>query len=47
MWKYLKQVLIALDQFLNTLFKGYATRRFRRELIGCALSEAACGRSAS
>ena len=24
MWKYLKQVLIALDQLLNTLFKGYA-----------------------
>lgn len=24
MWKYLKQVLIAFDQLLNTLFKGYA-----------------------
>lgn len=24
MWKYLKQILIALDQLVNTLFKGYA-----------------------
>ncbi len=24
MWQYLKQVLIALDQLLNALFKGYA-----------------------
>ena len=24
MWKYLKQILIALDQLLNTIFRGYA-----------------------
>lgn len=24
MWKYLKQILIAIDQLLNTVFRGYA-----------------------